>query len=59
VTQVLGLLELASAALNSFVALTDPLPGPIDPERMLRPLLKVPAEEQQRFLPAVHSQQVS
>ena len=58
VTQVLSLLELAPAVVNSVVALGDPLPGPIVSERMLRPLLKVPAEEQRRLLQAVCSQQV-
>ena len=58
VTQVLGLLDLAPAVVRSVVALGDPLPGPSISERMLRPLLKLPPEEQRRALQAARSQQV-
>lgn len=45
VTQVVGLLELAPEVVNSVAALGDPLPR-ADRQRALRPLLKLPAEEQ-------------
>lgn len=50
VTQVLGLLDLAPPVLEAVVGLGDPLPAPVVTERSLRPLLKVPAEEQGRAL---------
>ena len=50
VTQVLGLLDLAPEVVQAIVALGDPLPRPVVSERMLRPLLKVPAGEQKRTL---------
>lgn len=46
VTQVLSLLELAPEVLDAIVALGDQLPRPIISERMPRPLLILPAEEQ-------------
>jgi hypothetical protein len=53
VTQVLALLELAPEVLDAIVALGDPLPQPIISERMLRPLLNLPAEEQQHALKGI------
>ncbi len=50
VTQVLGLLDLAPQVLEAVVGLGDPLPGPVVNERTLRPLLRLPAEEQRRAL---------
>src|SRR5437667_2369224 len=50
VTQVLGLLSLAPEVLDAIAALGDPLPRPIVTERLLRPLLKLPASEQRRIL---------
>ncbi len=45
VTQVLRLLELAHEAQEIVVALGDPLPKSAVSVRMLRSLLKLPAEE--------------
>jgi hypothetical protein len=53
VTQVLGLLHLAPDVLEALAALGDPLPRPIVSERMLRPLLDLPPELQERALQAV------
>jgi hypothetical protein len=50
VTQVLGLLSLAPAVVAAVAALGDPLPGPTVSERALRPLLGLPAGEQERAL---------
>src|SRR5581483_2677370 len=50
VTQVLALLDLAPEVLDAIVALGDPLPRPIISERMLRPLLNLPAEEQRHAM---------
>lgn|GEM_PF-5469834 len=50
VTQVLGLLDLAPQVVHAIAALGDPLPRPIVSERMLRPLLTLPAGAQQRAL---------
>jgi hypothetical protein len=50
VTQVLGLLALAPAVVAAVAALGDPLPGPAVSERALRPLLGLPADEQERAL---------
>jgi hypothetical protein len=52
VTQVLRLLDLAPETTEAIVALGDPLPGPIVSERMLRPLLELPSELQERALQA-------
>ncbi len=49
-TQVLSLLELAPEVVTSLVAFGDPLPQPLLTERLLRPLLKVSAEEQRLVL---------
>ena len=46
VTQVLKLLELAPEVLDFIVALGNPLPRPVISERMLRPVLNLPAKEQ-------------
>lgn len=60
VTQVLALLALAPEVLAAIAALGDPLPRPIVSERMLRPLLELPAEEQRRILPGLaHAQHSS
>jgi hypothetical protein len=58
VTQVLGLLELAPDVVTSVLALGDPLPQPIVTERMLRPLLKLPAEVQRHVLQATCACQI-
>lgn len=52
VTQVLDLLDLAPDVLNGVAALGDPLTQPIVTERMLRPLTRLPVEEQKRILEA-------
>ena len=44
VTQVLKLLELAPEVLDFIVALGNPLPRPVISERMLRPVLNLPAK---------------
>ena len=57
VSQVLGLLEqLAPEVLTAIATLGDPLSGPIVSERMLRPLVKLPADEQKQILHAACSQ---
>ncbi len=48
VTQVLGLLDLAPQVLEAVVGLGDSSSNPVVTERSLRPLLKLPAEEQRR-----------
>lgn len=53
VTQVLRLLDLAPEVVHAIAALGDPLPRPIVSGRMLRPLLTLPAGEQQRALEGV------
>lgn len=53
VTQVLGLLELAPEVLEAIVGLGDPLSTPVVTERSLRPLLKLPVEEQERALTVI------
>jgi hypothetical protein len=53
VTQVLGLLDLAPEVVHAIAALGGPLPRPIVSERMLRPLLTLPAGEQKRALEGV------
>ena len=55
VTQVLGLLALAPEVIDFVAGLWDPLPRPIVTEHMLRPLLKLPVEEQRRALRAAYS----
>jgi len=50
VTQVLGLLDFVPEVLEAVIGLGDPLSGPFVTERRLRPLLKLPAEEQGRVL---------
>jgi len=52
VTQILGLLELAPGVVTTLTELGAPLPGPLISERRLRPLLKLPVEEQP---PALHT----
>ena len=47
VTQVLRLLRLNSRVLESLVALGDPLPGRAICERVLRPLVNLPVDEQE------------
>lgn len=46
VTQVLNLLKFTPEVTAAIAALGDPLPRPIISERMLRPLLRLPPEEQ-------------
>jgi hypothetical protein len=58
VTQVLDLLGLAPDVVNFLLALGDPLRQPIVTERMLRPLLKLPAEEQKHVLQATGACQI-
>jgi hypothetical protein len=53
VTQVLSLLDLAPEVVEALAALGDPLSRPIISERMLRPLLTLPAGEQKRALEGV------
>ena len=48
VSQVLSLLRLSPEVLKAVAGLGDPLPGPIVTERALRPLVKLPSEEQKR-----------
>ena len=47
VTQVLRLLQLHPGVLESFVALGDPLPNRTICERILRPLVNLPVDEQE------------
>lgn len=49
VTQVLRLLDLAPEVVAFVAALGDPLPRPVISERTLRPLLNLPAKEQQNI----------
>jgi hypothetical protein len=58
VTQVLDLLGLAPDVVKSVAALGDPLPQPIVTERMLRPLLKLPANVQSHVLQAACARHV-
>jgi hypothetical protein len=58
VTQDLDLLGLAPEVLDAVIGLGDPLPTPVVTERSLRPLLKLPAEEQSRVLRAACARQV-
>lgn len=51
--QCLGLLDLAPKVVHAIAALGDPLSRPIVSERMLRPLLTLPAGEQKRALEGV------
>ena len=53
VTQVLGLLDLAPEVCIAVAGLGDPLSDPVVTERSLRPLLKLPAEEQERALAGI------
>lgn len=59
VTQVLGLLELTPEVVEILVGLGDPLSTPVVTERSLRPLLKLPVEEQEPALTAIASLQLS
>jgi hypothetical protein len=49
VTQVLGLLSLAPGVTTAIAALGDPLNGAVISERVLRPLVKLPPDEQLRL----------
>jgi hypothetical protein len=53
VTQVLGLLDLAPEVVEAVTGLGDPLSISVVTERSLRPLLKLPAEEEGRALVAI------
>jgi hypothetical protein len=53
VTQVLGLLDPTPHVLEAVIGLGDALSDPIIRERSLRPLLKLPTEEQGRALVAI------
>ncbi len=50
VTQVLGLLDLDTEAVEAVAKLGDPLPRPMVSDRSLRPVLRLPAGEQKRLL---------
>jgi len=53
VTQILRLLTLAPEVLDTIASLGDPLPSPIITERMLRPIVSLPAEEQKCWIDAI------
>jgi len=50
VTQVLNLLNLTPPVLAAIAALSDPLPGHVVAEHMLRPLQGLPPEEQEHIV---------
>lgn len=49
VTQILRLLRLDPDVLESLSGLGDPLPSPVITERLLRPLVDLPANEQKQW----------
>lgn len=53
VTQVLRVLRLAPEVLDALADLGDPLSAPIVTERRLRPIVRLPAEEQRRKINAI------